>query len=108
MRTAYVPAKFFRVTVLIFLPSSVKTTLEIFTPLTRAWNARAVHPVGASRRARPGVIRSPRTTCPPGLFVVAGALACAGAGVLPKAPTASTWPPTNVTSYLQFAGAVQV
>src|SRR3954453_17634478 len=48
---------------LIFLPSSLKTTLLMFAPDTRALNARATQPVGARSLAEPGTTFSPNTIC---------------------------------------------
>src|SRR3954447_1720320 len=49
------------VSVLIFLPSSLKTTFETCLPLTRALNALATQPVLPARLALPGTTFLPST-----------------------------------------------
>src|SRR5437870_1760135 len=81
-------------TVLTRLPSTVKTTLAIPAPRTRALKLRAAQPVGASRRALTAPMRSPSTICepvsagPPPLVVV-GAVVCGSVVVVAGGLSAS-------------------
>src|SRR5438270_7745122 len=63
IRTVYSWPRFGLVSVLIVLPSSLKTTFTTFTPRTRARNVRATQPVGAASCALPPTTVVPRTYC---------------------------------------------